>query len=132
MIMGGNSKDELVNKVKTWQKEIPSHKEATIDLSYKGFFSQDESINPTMHDWNLVFLRYCDGSSFTSRTSGSLPVGHRAKKGRLHFEGLANLNAILAHLKRGVNDGDVNIEDFSRATQVVVAGTSAGGVAAAL
>lgn len=50
----------------------------------------------------------------------------------LHFEGLANLNAILAHLKRGLKDGDVRFQDLSQATHVVVTGASAGGVAAAV
>merc|ERR1711865_140043 len=98
-------------------------------------FSQDENENPTMHDWNVVFLRYCDGSSFASRTGGSLPVGHSQKSGDLHFEGLANLQAILANLMRGrhkKSDGNPRFQDLSKATQVVVSGCSAGGVAAAL
>jgi len=28
----------------------------------------DQTVNPYMHDWNVVVMRYCDGSSFTSNT----------------------------------------------------------------
>ena len=28
----------------------------------------DQAVNPFMHDWNVVFMRYCDGSSFASNT----------------------------------------------------------------
>merc|ERR1711964_764664 len=85
-----------------------------------------------MHDWNVVFLRYCDGSSFASRSARALPVGHPRKTGDLHFEGLANLQAILANLTRGNGGHDPRFQDLSQATQVVVSGCSAGGVAAAL
>lgn len=42
----------------------------TEDWSYKELFAQNESVSPVFHNWNIVKLRYCDGSSFASK-SGS-------------------------------------------------------------
>ena len=33
----------------------------------EGYFSADEKVNPMMHNWNSVFLRYCDGGSLKKR-----------------------------------------------------------------
>ena len=30
-----------------------------------GFVSDNENVNPVFFDWNLVFVPYCDGASFT-------------------------------------------------------------------
>merc|ERR1712196_400953 len=63
-----------------------------------------------------------------------MPAEKRRQTGSLHFEGLANLHAILASLMRGTADDekDPRFQELSEATEVVVAGCSAGGVAAAL
>jgi len=80
--------------------------DATRNFSEKPLFSTDPSLNPTFHDWNVVFFRYCDGSSFASS------AGH------------ANVQAVLRHLQQQLG--------FGRASQVVVSGCSAGAVAASL
>jgi len=79
---------------------------ATHDFSEKPLFSKDPFQNPMFHDWHVVFIRYCDGSSFSSRP------------------GAAILQAILKHLTKH--------RGFSKAAEVVVSGCSAGAVAAAL
>lgn len=110
--------------------------EPEMDFSYKGMFSQDPAVNPTMHDWNVVFLRYCDGSSFSSKSPLSIPSGHadRDKPGYMHFEGLGNLRAIMESLLRGTieDERDPRYQELSDATEVVVSGCSAGGLAAAM
>ena len=36
--------------------------------------SSDPSISPGFSDWNAVFLKYCDGSSWTSRNASATVV----------------------------------------------------------
>ena len=33
---------------------------------FHGFLSDNATVNPDFYDWNIVYLMYCDGSSFTS------------------------------------------------------------------
>ncbi len=30
-----------------------------------GFLSDDPQLNPLFYNWNMIFLKYCDGASFT-------------------------------------------------------------------
>ena len=32
------------------------------------YFSPDPVRNPTMHDWSVAYLKYCDGASFSGRS----------------------------------------------------------------
>jgi len=71
-------------------------------------FSNDPS--NMMHQWNKVFLIYCDGGSFTGNTIDGL-----------HFKGRQNLIALKEAL---------DIEGLSsNTTDVVISGCSAGGLA---
>jgi len=77
-----------------------------------GILSPDSALNPDFHDWNAVWLGYCDGTSF----SGNLSTVHFG----LHYRGRANLDAALdSLLARGL----------SNASNVVFTGGSAGGLA---
>ena len=33
-------------------------------LPLDGFLSDDPAVNPDFHNWNMVYVIYCDGSSF--------------------------------------------------------------------
>ena len=68
-------------------------------------------------DWNMVFLNYCDGSSQTSDRDEPLIVNGTA----VHMRGRALLDAHLLELER-------RFAFLSTATEVVVSGTSAGGM----
>ena len=83
-----------------------------------GYFSNSESLNPLMFNWNKVFLRYCDGGSFSGNIS-SVYQDHM-----LYFKGRQILDAIFEDLllNRGLNF----------ATDAVVSGCSAGGLASIL
>lgn len=93
-----------------------SHDRDTVFLD-SDYFDVDPLINPSFYNWNIAFLRYCDGSSFSGGREGTVTVGDR----ELHFRGFAILNAmiddLLAH--RGLQGS----------TDVVVSGCSAGGLA---
>lgn len=89
---------------------------ATADLG-GGYFSQDPAINPMMASWNTVYMKYCDGASFSGNNDTTQPVNGLT----LHFRGFRILNAIMEDLV--ANHG------LSQATDVVVSGCSAGGLA---
>eukprot|EP00928_Gymnodinium_smaydae_P004994 TRINITY_DN11718_c0_g2_i1.p1 TRINITY_DN11718_c0_g2~~TRINITY_DN11718_c0_g2_i1.p1 ORF type:complete len:415 (-),score=66.56 TRINITY_DN11718_c0_g2_i1:105-1349(-) len=82
-----------------------------------GYFSMDPNVNPLMHNWNAVFIRYCDGASL----SGDKETPANVSGNLLHYRGRAILDAEIKSLlyDRGMK----------QATDVVVSGCSAGGLA---
>lgn len=79
-------------------------------------FSRSASDNPLMNTWTLIYLPYCDGGSFTGNAASTNP--------QLYFHGLPIREAVVASLR--ANYG------FSDATDLVIGGCSAGGLAAYL
>merc|ERR1712166_70576 len=92
----------------------------TADLG--GLMSQDAAINPDFHDWNKVFLHYCDGASFSSSRQDPIDVFTRGGASvQMWFRGRQNFNALVAHLQTSLG-----MED---ATEVILSGGSSGGLA---
>jgi O-palmitoleoyl-L-serine hydrolase len=84
-----------------------------------GFYGfEDANASNPFGGFTFAWFTYCDGSSFTSDASGPVTVGTTTIWNR----GRANLDAYLALLDRETGF-------FSRATEVIVSGTSAGGLA---
>jgi len=83
-----------------------------------GYMSLDKEINPLMYNWNAVFLRYCDGGSLSGDKPTPTVVDQNTT---IHFRGRAILDAEIESL---LNDRGMN-----EATDVVVSGCSAGGLA---
>ena len=83
-----------------------------------GYFSNIESLNPLMFNWNKVFIRCCDGGSF-SGNNVSFYQDHK-----LYFKGRKILDAIFEDL---LLNRDLNV-----ATDAVVSGCSAGGLTSIL
>ncbi|KAA0163629.1 hypothetical protein FNF31_02790 [Cafeteria roenbergensis] len=81
-----------------------------------GYFSQDPKENPMMATWNMVFIRYCDGGSFSGSNFTTLNVDGT----RLYLRGHHILQAVMA---------DLQTRDIGKATDVVISGCSAGGLA---
>lgn len=79
-----------------------------------GQFSTDPERNPLMHDWNKVYIRNCDSSSFTSARVDVV----RRDSDLLYFRGKYILDEILTDL--------IVNKRLGRATDVVVTGCSAG------
>ena len=77
----------------------------------------DPAQNPLMYNWNSVEIRYCDGAS----VSGDKVTPTVHANTTLHFRGRAILDAEIKSLlfDRGMKD----------ATDVIVSGCSAGGLA---
>jgi hypothetical protein len=49
------------NRSKTW---LGSSKSWPASMGLDGFLSDVKEVNPHFYDWNIVYLLYCDGSSF--------------------------------------------------------------------
>lgn len=88
--------------------------------SLGGLLSGSAQVNPTFAHWHRVFVWYCDGASFTGDRSAPLIVANRS----LWFRGRAALDAVVQHLLRH--------KGLAEASQVLLAGHSAGGLAAAI
>ena len=85
------------------------------------FTSRDPYVNPALHDFNFVYLPYCDGGSFTGDSIISYPTCLACEDGRLHFAGRSNREAVVATIKQ---------IGFGSATEIVDSGCSAGAAAA--
>eukprot|EP00928_Gymnodinium_smaydae_P072109 TRINITY_DN55529_c0_g1_i1.p1 TRINITY_DN55529_c0_g1~~TRINITY_DN55529_c0_g1_i1.p1 ORF type:complete len:433 (-),score=28.61 TRINITY_DN55529_c0_g1_i1:91-1389(-) len=88
-----------------------------MDLAVHGpFFSANEELNPLLHDFNWVFVRYCDGGYFAGDRKEPVVVGDR----KLWFRGRYIREAVVDYLRswHGMDD----------ATDVIVSGCSSGGV----
>jgi len=89
----------------------------------------DQKRNPEFYNWNLVWFRYCDGGSFSGDNEApyTLQDGKSFSKTNLpkiFFRGYHIFNAILDDLVAKYN--------LNSASNVLLAGTSAGGLATAL
>jgi hypothetical protein len=81
-----------------------------------GVTSDDCDLNPAFCDHTLVYIKYCDGDSFSGAREGVVTVGDKD----LHFKGHYILEAVMLDLLQNYGLGD--------ATDVVLTGCSAGGL----
>jgi len=84
--------------------------------SLGGFLSDDPAQNPNFYTWNLAWIGYCDGSSF----SGNLDSPILYNNSTLYFRGARILESAITDLLTNKN--------LSKASTVVVSGCSAGGL----
>ncbi|CAH3194869.1 unnamed protein product [Porites evermanni] len=86
-------------------------------LRLEGLLSNRACHNPDFYTWTSVFIRYCDGASFTGDRAHPLEVNNR----KLYFRGRRILDAVLDEfLRRGIN----------HASEIIVGGRSAGALTA--
>ena len=89
---------------------------------FAGFYGlMDANATNPFGDWNFVWPAYCDGTSQTSDRAEPLVVRDGAGQTVLHFRGRALLDA---HL----HDLELDHQFLSTATEVIISGTSAGGM----
>jgi len=83
-----------------------------------GMLNDNETDNPDFYSWNHVVFAYCDGASFTGDADEPVVVNGQ----KIYFRGFRNFQAIMADLlsQRGLD----------RASEVLLSGDSAGGLAA--
>ncbi|CAA0831888.1 Pectin acetylesterase 8 [Striga hermonthica] len=110
-----SSTSDCLNRVRT----SPSTSTTTnINRTYfGGIMSSNQSTNPDFYNWNVVYLRYCDGSSFTGDVEAVDPGTN------LHYRGSRIFSAIVEELLT---------KGLQNAQNVILAGNSAGGLATIL
>ena len=83
----------------------------------QGINSPNEQINPDFYDWNLVWVVYCDGASFTGDREDPVVVHGE----NIFFRGKRVLDAVIDDLmKRGFQDAE----------GIILTGSSAGSMTA--
>ena len=89
----------------------------SMSIDGDNYFSMNTTLNPLMYNWNAIYIRYCDGSSLSSDMTEPVVVDNST----IHYRGRAILDAEIQSIlvDRGMN----------LATDVVVSGCSAGGLA---
>merc|ERR1719242_1046765 len=80
-----------------------------------GYMATDPSVNPLSSNWNTIYVKYCDGQSYTGNNDTVL-----SGSADLHFRGWRILNGVFAELDKNYN--------WSKATDVLMSGCSAGGL----
>eukprot|EP01084_Bolivina_argentea_P088257 159364_1 len=85
-----------------------------------GYLSNLQTQNPLTFNWNTVYIRYCDGASF-SGNNDSVTESVAVAGYKIYFRGFRNLNAVFQKLTEQYN--------FGNATDVQLTGSSAGGLA---
>ncbi|CAE6923365.1 PAE5 [Symbiodinium natans] len=109
------SLDDCVGRSRTALGSSSSYP-ASVGLE-AGYFSANASVNPMMYNWNIVFMMYCDGASF-SGDNATVTVHNGTQ---LHFRGRRIREAFAQDLLH--NQGLANASDL------IVSGCSAGGLA---
>jgi len=82
-----------------------------------GYFDPSPSVNPMMYNWNTVMMQYCDGGSF----SGNNETVTTYQGTPLYFRG--------KRVREAVYDSLIATASLANATDVVISGCSAGGLA---
>ncbi|XP_071730468.1 pectin acetylesterase 8-like isoform X2 [Rutidosis leptorrhynchoides] len=87
------------------------------EFDFTGILSNQKNLNPNFYNWNRVYMRYCDGSSFTGDVDKVDPVNN------LHFRGARVFDVIIEELLTlGMKD----------AQNALLTGCSAGALASIL
>ena len=111
----GGSFDDVKKPTPTPLKgSLPCH----ADGGMHGLLSPDPAANPMTYNWNKVFIGYCDGASMGGNVDKPVPVPD--SKDVVFFRGRAILDAAYDKL--------LDKLDLNHATDVLVSGSSAGGL----
>eukprot|EP00946_MAST-07B_sp_MAST-7B-sp1_P001554 g1554.t1 len=81
-----------------------------------GILDPDPKRNPNFHDWNLVWVPYCDGTSWSGNQANPVFVENKT----IWYRGRANMRALVAALCRD--------QGMRAASDVLIDGGSAGGL----
>ena len=102
--------------------QLGSSKHLASEFAFSGPVDSSTAVNPTFADFNRVILWYCDGASFSGdRTE---PYHHASTNQTLFFRGSRVLDVLLEEL--------IERHGLLNATELLVSGGSAGGLAAYL
>jgi len=82
-----------------------------------GYMSTDQNTNPLSYNWNTIYVKYCDGASFSGNNE---TTDSSDRSVTLHWRGFRILNGVFKEL-------DANY-GWTQATDVLISGCSAGGL----
>eukprot|EP01084_Bolivina_argentea_P222322 376316_1 len=104
------AKNSPVGSSKTWPQYIIGGQ----------YFSYNAQENPLSYNWNTIYIKYCDGASFSGNNETTVTYNNLT----LYFRGWRILNGALSLLRNeyGFTENTV--------TDLLVSGCSAGGLAA--
>ena len=89
---------------------------------YGGVMGSSPETNPDFYTWNAIFIHYCDGASMgSSRTDPIAVKDHKGNPAKLWMRGRNNFNAVIDDL--------LMTQGMGKATEVILSGGSAGGLA---
>ena len=88
---------------------------------YGGILSANSTLNPDFYHWNAVFIRYRDGSSFSSGRTDPIPIKTADGTKMMYMRGRANFDAVITDL--------LELYGMDKAKEVILSGGSAGGLA---
>ncbi|XP_070539058.1 uncharacterized protein [Ptychodera flava] len=95
---------------------LGSSKFFPTQVLFDGFLANDEKTNADFYDWNVAYLAYCDGASFSG--NADMPVKYKDRN--IYFRGKRVLDLLLDYLLQ---------HGLSEADRVIIGGVSAGGIA---
>jgi hypothetical protein len=105
---------------KKMSAETNLYSPTTADIG--GIMGSDPALNPDFYSWNRVFMHYCDGTSMGSSRTDPITVQNRdGSQGQIWWRGRNCFNAVIATIMRN--------ENMSAASEVILVGGSAGGLA---
>ncbi|MCO5609591.1 hypothetical protein L7F22_063821 [Adiantum nelumboides] len=91
-------------------------------IAFDGHLSNSSSRNPGFYNWNRVMVRYCDGASFSGNVEEPTFISSSLQKSKpLFFRGQRVWEAVVEEL--------LTQQGMLQATQVILSGDSAGGLA---
>lgn len=100
--------------------------QAEPERNMGGILSSNAEVNPDFSQWNAVWLYYCSSDAWTGeRASAALPeLFPDGSRPGIFFRGAYNADAMIATLREGAT----GLPSLSGATELIVAGSSAGSV----
>ncbi|KAL6613716.1 hypothetical protein ACP70R_035986 [Stipagrostis hirtigluma subsp. patula] len=87
-------------------------------IAFEGILSNDQLTNPDFYNWNRVYVRYCDGASYSGDSLYEDESGNK-----LFFRGQRIWEAIIDELKE---------KGLAQSKEAILTGCSAGGLGALL
>ena len=118
-LQGGSICSDRISCMQRAKGELGSSKKYGTHLTDNtNVASTNATVNPQFHNWNIVYMPYCSGDFW----AGSVTNNKTNSQYPFYFTGHNITLATIRHLQE--------TQSFSTATNIVVSGTSAGGVGA--
>eukprot|EP01084_Bolivina_argentea_P136190 239866_1 len=93
---------------------------STYNLNKISQLQNSKSANPLMYNWNKAYFRYCDGMSYAGDVTNPIVNANNSSE-KMYYRGKRILNAFFESLLSNYS--------MDKATDVVIGGSSAGGLA---